>query len=167
MASACSDINRSKQLLTIQKLQSQLQKNKTILTKIPVKELDEINTYFSFHLQKIGDSIEGKSIPKNTALLLDSCKYIIHELNQFNQLKAFVDSTTEQSQSRLNALKHDVIEQAGNRKKYTDYIEIEQNQVEHLANVSTSLQTTSKEISKMAARLATKLNDLTIHFKQP
>ena len=167
VASACSDLNKGKQLQTLQKLETSLAEAETQNRKVNRKEITEIQSYFAYHLKRIGDSLEGKEIQKETAHFLDSCKFLLHEIKQINQQNAFIDSSIPTTQKRIGALKHDIQEQTGNRKMYAEYLEMESTNVEHIATVSKDLKKSSAEIKELAERLARRLQDLTIHFKRP
>ena len=166
MASACSDLHKSEQLALLTKLEEKVLIAQTNVKKANDHELQEIQRYFAHHLKKIGDSLEGKEITKGTAYFLDSCKYLLHELSNYQLQKQYFDSTSTQSMRRIKDLHHDISEQTGDRKSYQTFIALEQKQVEQLIHSSNEIGTTSNEVTTMAKHLAVRLQDLTIHYKQ-
>lgn len=167
MASACSDLNKGKQLQALNQLQTTIEKAEQQSKKINRKDITSIQEYFSYHLKRIGDSLEGKEIQKETAFFLDSCKFLLHEINQIQKQQQFIDTTLPLTNARINNLRYDIQEQIGNRKLYDEYIAVEAQNVNHLSSVSQSTKASSTEITALADRLARRLQELTIHFKQP
>lgn len=107
--------------------------------------------------------MEGKEIDKSTAFLLDSCKYILFQVDNIQTNIAFIAANKMDVLQRIQALEFDIKEQTGNRKMYATYIASEKLKVEELTALSEKSVQESQAVITTANKLAPDLEKLTLN----
>ncbi len=157
MASSCSDFHKKRQLQEIQQLRKEVETSTTQMQGLPLQDLEGIQAFFSNYLTRTARELEGKQIHKDDAYLLDSCKWMLYQVEVILKNKAFVEEQHLPLLEQLHNLEHDVVEQAGSRQSYDAYIGDERKRVKELVSLSTAAKQLSESLVPTANRLGAKI----------
>lgn len=126
----CIDFQKQEQLEKIDNLSSSLDSVQQILIENKVENIDEISGLIEDINEKI--QLLNDTISIDLAVLIDHFKITANSLSPLQSVYRYVDTNSQLVKLNLNNLKTDIEHANGNRAKYDEYIEFEQQKIDSL-----------------------------------
>ncbi len=167
---SCSDSELASKVDSIETLQSELEKQQTIIdTKLNSDTLNTLLKHLSLISNDLKKHYKGDTIPVELALKIDEYKRIHESLIDVPNITKELHQEIPLSAIRLKHLQYDIENAIGNREKYDDHLDQEEQivnliiaQVHYCDSVVQKAQTIRKEHSDVIHHFIEQLKNDTI-----
>ncbi|MFM8596771.1 MAG: hypothetical protein ACKOBN_06740 [Flavobacteriales bacterium] len=160
LLAACSDLEKEQQIKRVQQAQKQLDQ---LTLQLQDPRIQDISTYKVNTIQaelKIKQNLYLDTIDLALAKQLDAFKIMRRSIKPLMKQYQKVSAGIREERGVLKLLKQDIKQGRGERQRYNEFIQFEQNKVAQLAALTTDFQRAKKQFFNDYNRLYPPVNTL-------